>query len=106
MQKGPLFKFDPEIERTSHKLKQQRALLIASEFEMAGGEKAQRRTLRDYVTLGAHSQTPGITIPPVAANNFELKQALISMVQQSQFGGSLMDVPICISPYFWRFAIC
>jgi len=60
---------------------------------MAGGEDAQRRTLRDYVTPGAHSQTPGITIPPVAANNFELKPALISMVQQSQFGGSLMEDP-------------
>jgi len=47
---------------------------------MAAGEEAQRRTLRNYVTPGAHSQTPGITILPVAANNFELKPALISVV--------------------------
>jgi len=60
---------------------------------MVGGEEAQSRTLRGYVTLGAHSQTPGITIPPVAANNFELKSALISMVQQSLFGGSPMEDP-------------
>jgi len=93
MQKGPLFEFDPEIVRTFHKLKRQRAQLIASTSEMAGGEEAQRRTLCDYVTLGAHSQTPGITIPPVAAHNFELKPALISMVQQSQFGGSPMEDP-------------
>ena len=59
---------------------------------MVGGEEAQRRTLSDYVTPGAHSQIPGITIPPVAAN-FELKPALISMVQQSQFGGSTMEDP-------------
>jgi len=80
MQKSPLFEFDLEIERTFHKLKRQRALLTASQFEMAGGEEAQRRTLRDYVTPGAHSQTPGITIPLVAANNFELKPTLIFMV--------------------------
>ena len=47
----------------------------------------------DYVTPGAHSQTPGITIPPIATNNFELKPTLISMVQQSQFGGSLVEDP-------------
>ena len=40
MQKSHLFEFDLEIERTFHKLKRQRALLIASEFEMAGGEEA------------------------------------------------------------------
>jgi len=72
--------FDPEIERTFYKLKRQRALLIASESEMAGGEEVQRRTLRDYVTPGAHSQTPEITILPVVAHNFELKLALISVV--------------------------
>jgi len=65
LQKSPLFEFDLEIERTFHKLKRQRALLIESASEMAGGEEAQRRTLRDYVTSGVHSQTPGITIPPV-----------------------------------------
>jgi len=47
---------------------------------MAGGEEAQRRTLRDYVTPGAPSQISGITISHVVANNFELKAALISMV--------------------------
>jgi len=75
------FEFDPVIERSFQKLKRQRALLSTS--SMAKGEEAQRRTLRDYVTQGAHSQTPGITIPPIAANNFELKLALISMAQQS-----------------------
>jgi len=60
---------------------------------MVGREEEQRRTLRDYVTPGVDSQTPGITIPPIAAHNFELKPALISMVQQSQFGGSLMEDP-------------
>jgi len=93
MQKSPLFEFDPEIERTLHKLKRQRALLTESEFSMAGREEEQRTTLRDYVTSGVHSQTPGVTIPPIAAHNFELKPVSISMVQQSQFGGSLMEDP-------------
>jgi len=47
----------------------------------------------NFVTLGAHSQTSGITIPPITANNFELKPAMISMVQQSQFGGLPMKDP-------------
>jgi len=93
MQKSSLFEFDPEIERTFHKLKRKRALLIKFEFSMAGREEEQRRTLRGYVTLGVHSQTPGITILPVATHNFELKPALISMVQQSQFGSSPMEDP-------------
>jgi len=93
MQKSPFFEFDPKIERIFHKLKQQRALLISFESEMAGGEEAQRLTIQDFITPGAHSQTPSITIPPVAANNFELKLALISMVKQSRFGGSPMEDP-------------
>jgi len=51
----------------------------------------QRRILREYVTPGVHSQAPGITIPPVVAHNFDLKPVLISMVQQSQFGGLPME---------------
>ena len=81
MQKNPFFEFDHEIERTFYKLKRQRAFLTAS--AMAGGEEAQKRALRDYVTPGAHSQTLGITITLVAASNFELKLALMSMFQQS-----------------------
>jgi len=93
MQKSPLFEFNPEIEKTFDKLKRQRASLTASQSLMAGGEEAQRQTLQDYVTMGAHSQTPGIAKPPAVANNFELKPALISMVQQSQFGGLPMEDP-------------
>jgi len=34
-----------------------------------------------------------IALPAVDANNFELKSALISMVQQSQFGGTPLEEP-------------
>jgi len=81
MQKNPLFEFDPKIERTFYKLKRQRVLLTKS--SLAGGEETQRWTPRDYITSSAHSQTPGITITPVATNNFELEPVLISMVQHS-----------------------
>ena len=47
---------------------------------MVGVEEAQRRTLQDYVTPGAYTKTLSIAVPPVVANNFELKPALISMV--------------------------
>jgi len=47
MQKTPLFEFDPEKERTFHKLKRQRALLTASPSSMVGREEAEKRTLGD-----------------------------------------------------------
>jgi len=36
------------------------------------------------------------------AHNFELKLALISMVQQAQFGGALMEDPNLYLSVFWR----
>jgi len=102
-----LFEFDPEIEMTFHRLKrhyqlEERSKEAAPTSSMVGVEEAQRRILRDYVTPGAHNQTPGITIPPVATNNFELKLVLISMVQQSLFGGSPMEDPNLYLSAFWR----
>jgi len=48
---------------------------------MAGEE----RTLRDFLTPGAQGIALSIAQSTVEANNFELKPALMSMVQQSQF---------------------
>ena len=56
---------------------------------MAGGN--QRRTLYDFVIPGVQGIASSIARPAVDANNFELKPALISMVQQSQFGGILLE---------------
>ena len=58
---------------------------------MAGGGGEQRRTLRDFVTPGVQGITSSIAYPNVKANNFDLKPALIFMVQQSQFGGTLLE---------------
>ena len=45
------------------------------------------RVLRDYVLLQATGLTSPIVNPAVEANNFELRPALISFVEQKQFGG-------------------
>jgi len=55
----------------------------------AGGD--QRRTLRNFVTPGVQGIASSIAHLTIDANNFELKPALISMVQQSQFGGMPLE---------------
>jgi len=56
-------------------------------------EGDQGRTLRDFITPGVQGIASSIARPAVNANNFEHKQALISMVQQSQFGGTPLEDP-------------
>jgi len=60
---------------------------------MAGERGDERRMLRDFVTPCVQGIVTSIARPHVEANNFELKSALISMVQQSQFGGILLEDP-------------
>ena len=43
--------------------------------------------LRDYFRLVVNDNYSGIRRQPINANNFELKPALINMVQQNQYGG-------------------
>lgn len=49
--------------------------------------------LRDFVTLGVQGIASSIACPNVDTNNFEHKLALISMVQQSQFGSTSLEDP-------------
>jgi len=58
---------------------------------MAGGGSEQRRMLRDFVTPRVQDITSSIAHPNVEANNFELKPALISIVQQSQLGSTPLE---------------
>jgi len=60
---------------------------------MAGGGGDQRRTLQDFVTPAVQGIASSIARPIVNANNFEPKPALISTVQQSQFGGTPLEDP-------------
>ena len=57
---------------------------------MAGEE---RRTLCDFVTPGVQGIASSVARPAADAKNFELKPALISMVQQSQFGEAPLEDP-------------
>jgi len=47
--------------------------------------------LRDFITHVVQGITSSIAHPNVNANNFELKPTLISMVQQSQVGGTPLE---------------
>ncbi|XP_024022404.1 uncharacterized protein LOC112091897 [Morus notabilis] len=47
----------------------------------------QQRTLRDYFKPVVNENYSGIQRQQVNANNFELKSALVNMVQQNQYGG-------------------
>jgi len=67
---------------------------------MAGGEGDQRRTLRDFIIPEVQGVTSSIACPTVDTNNFKLKPALISMMQQSQFGGTPLEVRIYTSRSF------
>ena len=61
---------------------------------MANGEQnAQPRTLKDYVWPIVNDNYLGVRRQTINANNFELKPALISMVQQAQFSKSPLDDP-------------
>ncbi|MED6226929.1 hypothetical protein PIB30_108643, partial [Stylosanthes scabra] len=103
----PIVEFDPEIERTLKKnrnrVRTQRSLQFDREeasseevvseksFEeeiqdnMADHTNNQWRTIADYQNPTT-SYGSSIVWPTVDANNFELKPALVQLVQQNQFG--------------------
>ena len=55
----------------------------------------QQQALRDYFKLVVNDNYLGIQRQAINANNFELKPALINMVQQNQYGGLSHEVPEC-----------
>src|SRR5262249_39580625 len=76
---------DPEIERTLHqrRTEHQRVPSKESTIEMA----EEQRTMMDYAKPSFHSTNSHITRPVVAANTFEMKPAIIQMIQNTvQFG--------------------
>ncbi|KAK6161180.1 hypothetical protein DH2020_004561 [Rehmannia glutinosa] len=52
-----------------------------------------KETIRDYFRPQTNRNYGGIAHIPINANNFELKPALINMVQQNQFGGFATEDP-------------
>jgi len=94
-----LYELDPEIKRTfclrrkKQKIEEQRCEARRTSTNMAEGGGDQRRTFRDFVTPRVQGIASTTAHPNVDANNFELKAALISMVQLSQFGCTPLKDP-------------
>ncbi|XP_024021315.1 uncharacterized protein LOC112091556 [Morus notabilis] len=59
----------------------------------------QQRTLRDYFKPVVNENYSGIQRQQVNANNFELKPALVNMVQQNQYGGLPHDPNIHLATF-------
>ena len=97
---GEILQFDPEIERTCRKnRKEARKAASTALMDMAEGSNntqnivpidAEIRALRDYA-LPTVGNASAIRRPTIAANNFEIKPAIIQMVQNNQFSGAPND---------------
>ena len=94
---------DTELERTLRNL---RKVKIAGEATMAderinqkfeqeiAAERLQRKdTMEDFWRPVIQAEYSAVRHPAVQANNFELKLALITMVQQHQFSGHPTEDP-------------
>ena len=81
---------DFRIRRKKQRLEKRRKAQEESP-KMDAGAGGQRRTLRDFITPGVQRISSSIVRPTVEVNNFKLRLALISMVQQLQFDGSPME---------------
>ena len=78
--------FDPEIERTLRQLKKEKKKEANTSLsDMADQEQ---KALRDYAMPSINGATSSIRRPAIQANNFEIKPAIIQMIQQTvQFEG-------------------
>ena len=56
-------------------------------------DMAEERTLREYATPSTDEPYAIIVYPAVEANKFEIKPALLNLVQQNQFSGSPTEDP-------------
>ncbi|XP_052728439.1 uncharacterized protein LOC128195242 [Vigna angularis] len=96
--------FDSEIERTTRsnrssarrrkreRRKEQRRIEQEEETSTMA-EEPVRKTLRDYSMPNPNSYQGSIVRPPIQANNFEIKPALLQVIQQNQFGGANSEDP-------------
>ena len=85
---SPLAPLDPEIKRT---FRRRRKAATCLQESLAKQKKMGDKTLRDLWI--PQEQNAESAQPAIQANNFELKPALISMVQHNQFGGTALESP-------------
>ena len=95
---------DTKLEKTLRNLKKEKAITEASSMAEQGEanqnipvaterpEKRQR-TMEDFWRPVIREEYSTMRQPPIEANNFELKHALITMVQQNQFIGHPNEDP-------------
>ena len=88
-QNTDLIQADTELERT---LKSLRKIKKAENSTMADERQDQNEVHREAARRPPITDTP-IRQPAIDANNFELKPALITMVQQHQFTGHPTEDP-------------
>ncbi|CAL2255751.1 unnamed protein product [Prunus armeniaca] len=77
-----LIPLDPEIERTLHKLnklKRRKDTILEKPSLMA----KEPKPVRDYDVPSVVASPSSIRRPTIDANNFEIRPAIISMIQQS-----------------------
>lgn len=87
-----LVPFDPEIERTLHRLKKEKKDCTTENETME--EQLENRTLGDYAVPLVTGATSSIRRPAIQANNFEIKPAILQMVASTvQFSGMPHDDP-------------
>ena len=92
----PLIPLDLELERAVQKRRRQHRNMMNEGEEEKNQPPAQNghkgwRTMRHYVSPNVQSDQNPIVRPVVAANNFEIKPA---MIQNSQFSGLSHEDPI------------
>ena len=90
-EESPLAPLDPEIERTFRRRKRD-AVCLREKIQQPRQAKMGDKTLRDLWI--PQDQNAEADQPAIQANNFELKPALISMVQHNQFGGTALESPL------------
>src|SRR4030065_1855241 len=72
-----------EIERFLHKRRR----------DARNNNMADNRTLKEYATPSTEEPQAVIVYPAIEANNFEIKSALLNLVQQNHFSGLPTEDP-------------
>uniref|UniRef100_A0A803P9R1 Uncharacterized protein n=1 Tax=Cannabis sativa TaxID=3483 RepID=A0A803P9R1_CANSA len=106
----PLPRLNLEIERALKQLKAKKKLDFTTTANNNNGlnnnqpapaaADAQPQAIRDYCLLVVNENLTDIANPVIAANNFELKHALINLVKHNQFGGLATEDPNIHLPIF------
>ena len=95
---------DPKIERIVRRLRRERRKRNPEMAEQNDSNQnrneQEQRALRDYFRPVVNDNYSGIHRQPINANNFELKPALINIVQQNQYGGLPHEDPNVHLPTF------